>query len=675
MTHSLRILIVRPILCSLLSSRVVERHNNGETYSAMTIQTTSSILFLVLVASAALQNELHIIQLFQAATNAPTIFPVTAPLDELLFVAANLLDSTSQQQQQQQQLRLPLLILPPRRNKRRSLSVNFPELHQESRVQYDYDTLPISGTLSLTKEEQELFQLIRDVRDKHSPSTTIRVAGGWVRDKLLHETTLGDVDLVLSDISGREFAQLFRDYLEENDIPSEDIHIKKSHGARSDHLQTASLNLKDFQIDFGRLRFEKYVKGSRIPERTGVASVVEDAWRRDLTINSLFYNVNTNQVEDWTERGLQDLQLRNIATPMAALPTLLEDPLRVLRAIRFAAHLSFSMDPAMTRAAQDWRLRYALQSKVSRDNIGNEVDAMFQTRDPTRGVKLLIETDLIDIVFPLSLHTNSRILMEEEASFPIYYSGLSLLSRTQALASRIFTQGKQWDISKRRYLWYAAFFKELYDTTSTAAVRNKRGRRQGSCFLRILVDELKQPKSDIQSIEQVIKGVGTIGLFLEGQDDSAIQIILQSGVPFHEISQNDIKWQQISNLRWMCYKALKPIGALWKEALMLTLASSKQDISDSVNQYTGWVTLVEDRLELGAILHDGKSPKPLLNGSQVQERALPGARGVGFKQIMEAQEEWRIRHDMHSSTTDEKLEAGLIRYLIEKFPEFAQAER
>jgi tRNA nucleotidyltransferase/poly(A) polymerase len=60
----------------------------------------------------------------------------------------------------------------------------------------------------------------------------------------------------------------------------------------------------------------------------------EDAFRRDLTINSLFYNVNTGAVEDYVGRGMEDIRNQIIRTPLPALTTLLDDPLRVLRAVR-----------------------------------------------------------------------------------------------------------------------------------------------------------------------------------------------------------------------------------------------------------------------------------------------------------------------------------------------------
>ncbi|KAJ0086673.1 hypothetical protein Patl1_07788 [Pistacia atlantica] len=68
----------------------------------------------------------------------------------------------------------------------------------------------------------------------------------------------------------------------------------------------------------------------------------EDAYRRDLTINSLFYNINTSSVEDLTGRGIEDLKSGKIVTPLPPKATFLDDPLRVLRAIRFG---TFSIFP------------------------------------------------------------------------------------------------------------------------------------------------------------------------------------------------------------------------------------------------------------------------------------------------------------------------------------------
>ncbi|CAO2145272.1 unnamed protein product, partial [Urochloa humidicola] len=90
----------------------------------------------------------------------------------------------------------------------------------------------------------------------------------------------------------------------------------------------------DIWIDFVNLRSETYAENSRIPTME-VGTAKEDAYRRDLTINSLFFNINNNSVEDLTGRGIEDLKRGLIVTPLPAKATFLDDPLRVIRAIRF----------------------------------------------------------------------------------------------------------------------------------------------------------------------------------------------------------------------------------------------------------------------------------------------------------------------------------------------------
>lgn len=87
--------------------------------------------------------------------------------------------------------------------------------------------------------------------------------------------------------------------------------------------------------------------------------------RRDLTINSLFYNVNKGTVEDYTGKGTSDLRLGLVRTPLPPCETLLDDPLRALRAVRFASRLGFKVHPELIEAGRDPRVHEALCTKVS----------------------------------------------------------------------------------------------------------------------------------------------------------------------------------------------------------------------------------------------------------------------------------------------------------------------
>ena len=103
-------------------------------------------------------------------------------------------------------------------------------------------------------------------------------------------------------------------------------------------------------IDLVNLRKEDYAADSRIPEKIEFGSPKEDALRRDLTINSLFYNINEVTVEDFTEKGLEDLKNEIIRTPLPAYETFNDDPLRVLRVFRFASKYGFEVHETILEA-------------------------------------------------------------------------------------------------------------------------------------------------------------------------------------------------------------------------------------------------------------------------------------------------------------------------------------
>ena len=583
-------------------------------------------------------------------------------VDEVLFVAANLLDSSRRVG-----------------SKRSNNKLQYPELLSDApnAIRYDYDGAQPSRTISLSASEREVFDLLIAARNRYCPSTTIRVAGGWVRDKLLQQSNAPcrDIDLVLSDVSGMQFVDMLRQYLhDENhlnmlqtnggdgDIGGEDAtnqkQVKSSKGRKADHLQTASLCINGFDLDFVRLRNEKY-GDERIPDKVDVGSIVEDAWRRDLTINALYYNINTNQVEDWTEQGLQDLQLRNIATTRPPLKTLLEDPTRLLRAIRFAAQLSWTVDPRLFRAASDLRVRYALQTKVSRDAIGKGIDACFATRDPSRAIKLLLATNLIDVTFPLGDNVSPQVQIS------IFLSGLDALCRVQTLASRIFTDENEWDKTRRRHLFYASFLKPLYELSDN--VLPSKSNKRKSPFNRLLSEGIKLTKSDIRSIEVVLRG--SLGL--------------QNLVAVDNMDASSLTDQERQSLRWLFWQALCPLGHIWREALLLSLSSLPIPLSVAVNQYFRLIDVITDELNLDLDLLDGQyKMEPILTGAQIREQALPAVQGEAFQEVLLAQEEWQVRNEIYrpggsprddgdgSYTFGIAIESQLIDHLRSKFPAY-----
>ncbi len=131
--------------------------------------------------------------------------------------------------------------------------------------------------------------------------------------------------------------------------------------------------------DLVNLRTESYCETSRIPKMQ-LGTPKEDAYRRDLTINALFYNVHTKSIEDFTGMGLHDLQQKMIRTPLQPLITLTDDPLRALRAIRFACRFNFNISAELMEACQNPTVITSLLQKVSRERILHELELMAKTK-------------------------------------------------------------------------------------------------------------------------------------------------------------------------------------------------------------------------------------------------------------------------------------------------------
>lgn len=124
------------------------------------------------------------------------------------------------------------------------------------------------------------------------------------------------------------------------------------------------MHLYVMEIDFVNLRSEEYCQTSRIPTMV-FGTAEEDAFRRDLMINSLFYNISTNEVEDFTRRGIAGLNSGKIVTPLPPKQTLLDDPLRVLHAVRFSTRFGFTLDEILKQAAACDEVRAAIRDKIS----------------------------------------------------------------------------------------------------------------------------------------------------------------------------------------------------------------------------------------------------------------------------------------------------------------------
>ena len=242
--------------------------------------------------------------------------------------------------------------------------------------------------ITLNEKERQLRRLLLDVaayvdRSNAQNAPMLRFAGGWVRDKLLGQSS-GDIDIAIDTLTGLQFARHMKAYLETTDADKvyAGIHIGSfaeiaANPEKSKHLETVSTKILGFDIDLVNLRKETYTQDSRNPLVT-FGTAEEDALRRDSTINSLFYNLTTESIEDFSGRGMNDLQRGLIKTPLDPLQTFCDDPLRILRAVRFASRYGFAIDDGDKLAMKNAAIGKLLRTKISRERIGTEISKMLR---------------------------------------------------------------------------------------------------------------------------------------------------------------------------------------------------------------------------------------------------------------------------------------------------------
>lgn len=258
----------------------------------------------------------------------------------------------------------------------------------------------MKNSIELTAGETTLRQLLLDVSSysvtlggRHE-KPELRFAGGWVRDKLLDRLSK-DIDVAISNMTGSEFGSLMKQYVElpeardkyEQDVLGRLAKIE-ANPEKSKHLETATTKILGFDIDLVNLRRETYADESRNPT-VEFGTPEEDALRRDSTINALFYNLQTSEVEDLTGRGFQDMERRVIKTPLAPLQTFKDDPLRILRSIRFASRLMYEIAPEDEMAMRDHTIKAALKLKITRERVRVEILKMLGWPEPRQSLSLL----------------------------------------------------------------------------------------------------------------------------------------------------------------------------------------------------------------------------------------------------------------------------------------------
>ena len=260
----------------------------------------------------------------------------------------------------------------------------------------------------------------------------VYIAGGAVRDEVMGKTS-HDIDIVVAKKNGGiELAEWLYQRLRLSHRPV--TYPKFGTAMLSlDGVTHNGVELDGVEIEMVQTRAEKYDPGSRKPETT-YGTIEQDVLRRDLTINSLLKDITTGEILDLTGKGLQDIKDGTIRTPDDPNVIFDDDPLRILRAIRFTSRYDFHMTKEIQEAIIDNADRLKI---VSKERVRDELGKILTGSNPETGLKLLVDHDLVRYVVPALVGSEAEITKLKLPGSELIPNIATLLSLTsdQAMSS------------------------------------------------------------------------------------------------------------------------------------------------------------------------------------------------------------------------------------------------
>ena len=231
--------------------------------------------------------------------------------------------------------------------------------------------------------EKEIFKEISNYCDNNELESY--VIGGYVRDHLIGKTGSKDIDILIVG-NGIKAAKSIAKKLK-----IKKVIVYKNFG-------TAMFKFKNFEIEFVGTRKESYDKNSRNPE-VKPGSLIDDLNRRDFTINTIGLSLNKNSWGRILDKfnGIEDLENEIIKTPLDPDKTFSDDPLRMLRAARFASQLNFKIEKKSFEGLCVEKNRIKI---VSSERISEELNKIILSKKPSVGFKVLESTGILELILP-----------------------------------------------------------------------------------------------------------------------------------------------------------------------------------------------------------------------------------------------------------------------------------
>jgi poly(A) polymerase len=331
----------------------------------------------------------------------------------------------------------------------------------------------------------------------------VYVVGGFIRDLILNKE-VEDIDfLVVGDVL--KYAQTFAASFGINDVV-----VFKTFG-------TAHFTYEGLNFEFVAARKESYRKTSRKPE-VSEGTFYDDISRRDFTINTIAVSILKENFGDVFDHfnGIDDIEKKLIRTPLNPTITFDDDPLRILRAFRFASQLNFIVDDSIMKAAEELRDRLEI---VSQERKTDEFLKILKSPKPSVGLKLLQVSKVMEVIFPEISQMIGVEQREEYHHKDVFYHTLEVVD----------------NISKKTddvWLRFAALVHDIAKPKTKKFIEGTgwtfHGHEElGARMMKSIFKRMKLPMNKLDYIEKLVRlHLRPIALVSEDVSDSAIRRLI-----------------------------------------------------------------------------------------------------------------------------------------------------
>ncbi|MEI7488503.1 MAG: HD domain-containing protein [Chryseobacterium sp.] len=350
----------------------------------------------------------------------------------------------------------------------------------------------------------KLFKIISEVADKNNQS--VYIVGGYVRDLLMKRKASTDIDFV-TEQSGIELAESVGKEID----PKMKVSIFKTYG-------TAMIRYKDLELEFVGARKESYTENSRKPEVEG-GTLEDDQKRRDFTINAMAISLNKDNFGELIDpfNGVEDLEKEILRTPLEPAQTYSDDPLRMMRAVRFASTLNFKIEENSLEAIKQEAERIKI---VSMERIMVEFNKIMLSEKPSIGLRLMEETGLMKLIIPELIELKGIEEVEGQTHKDNFYHTLEVVDNISLNTDNL-------------WLRWSALLHDIGKAPTKKFVEGTGWTFHGHEFLgskmvKAMFQKLKLPLGpDIKYVQKMVKlSSRPIALITDDASDSALRRLL-----------------------------------------------------------------------------------------------------------------------------------------------------